>query len=268
MTLVKQEQDIRKKAEELKEHKVTVCHKTGSDNNPWVQIEISENALSAHLEHGDIQGNCPSGKDQEGGPTATPQTPAVGGITLATTVNVNNQTITPGLEPEVETRYVYITTRFDFKIKFQGIGEKKPDKTVRVIFRRGDEELHVYNKVVVTSDTKGIYRGTITDVKPGKFEVLIKGESYLQKKFENINIGRGLNKFDLSKDELLAGDFNQDNILEAKDVSELMSFHQEAVNPVTDETKLFDLDMNGFLGMEDINLVLLNFNVLKLEGDN
>ncbi|MDQ3930350.1 MAG: S-layer homology domain-containing protein [Chloroflexota bacterium] len=34
--------------------RVAICHRTGSERNPWVQIEISENALPAHQAHGDI----------------------------------------------------------------------------------------------------------------------------------------------------------------------------------------------------------------------
>ena len=35
-------------------NKVTICHKTHSVKNPWVQITISRNALPAHLAHGDL----------------------------------------------------------------------------------------------------------------------------------------------------------------------------------------------------------------------
>jgi len=37
--------------------KVTICHHTGGDSYP-VTISISENALQAHMNHGDQMGNC------------------------------------------------------------------------------------------------------------------------------------------------------------------------------------------------------------------
>lgn len=275
--LVGQRQDIRRRAAELKEHKVTICHKTGSEENPWVQIEVSKKALDTHLAHGDIQGNCPSGGDDEDGDKddkkgddgdQAPQV-AVGGITLANNVTVNNETINPAeVETIVETKYVYVTTRFDFWIKFQEIDEKREDKIVRVIFRKGDEELHVYNKVGVTSDLKGIYRGTITDVKPGMYEILIKGDGFLQKKHENINLLRGGNRYYWSEDELLAGDFNSDNILDAKDLAEFFSFYTEDLNPINEENKVFDIDMNGFIDLGDIKPVFENYTQLVTEGDN
>jgi hypothetical protein len=39
--------------------KVTICHHTGSEKNPFVTITVSRNALPAHLEHGDTVGPCP-----------------------------------------------------------------------------------------------------------------------------------------------------------------------------------------------------------------
>lgn len=35
--------------------RVTICHATGSETNPWVVITINRNALDAHLAHGDSQ---------------------------------------------------------------------------------------------------------------------------------------------------------------------------------------------------------------------
>jgi hypothetical protein len=39
--------------------KVTICHHTASKKNPTVTITVSENALPAHLAHGDTLGPCP-----------------------------------------------------------------------------------------------------------------------------------------------------------------------------------------------------------------
>lgn len=43
--------------------KVTLCHATGSDTNPFVEITISENGLHGHDDHGDLvpapAGGCP-----------------------------------------------------------------------------------------------------------------------------------------------------------------------------------------------------------------
>jgi hypothetical protein len=42
------------------EGKVTVCHKFNNADEPPVTISISRNALNAHLNHGDVQGDCPA----------------------------------------------------------------------------------------------------------------------------------------------------------------------------------------------------------------
>jgi ABC-type sugar transport system substrate-binding protein len=34
--------------------KVTICHATGSETNPFVEITVSLNALKGHEQHGDV----------------------------------------------------------------------------------------------------------------------------------------------------------------------------------------------------------------------
>ena len=71
------------------EAKVTICHRTGSDSNPYVEITVSQNALPAHEAHGDII-PAPAG----GCPTALTGTPT-GSVTA---------TSTPTLCPPVPAR--------------------------------------------------------------------------------------------------------------------------------------------------------------------
>jgi hypothetical protein len=48
-----------KERKKLKQQeKVTICHKTGN-NEPGVALNVSRNALQAHINHGDAMGECP-----------------------------------------------------------------------------------------------------------------------------------------------------------------------------------------------------------------
>ena len=51
----------RKKLKNLE--KVTLCHKFKSNNQPGVTINVSSNALKAHMNHGDVMGSCPTVSD-------------------------------------------------------------------------------------------------------------------------------------------------------------------------------------------------------------
>ena len=55
--------------------KVTICHHTHSQSNPFVTITVSENAVPAHLGHGDTIGACPS---VAATPAVKAATPSVG----------------------------------------------------------------------------------------------------------------------------------------------------------------------------------------------
>jgi hypothetical protein len=46
--------------------KVTICHHTHSQHNPFVTITVSEHALPAHLGHGDTVGACSAPQEQQG----------------------------------------------------------------------------------------------------------------------------------------------------------------------------------------------------------
>ncbi len=42
------------------EHKVTICHHTGSNKHPFHPITVDEHAVPAHTGHGDTVGPCPA----------------------------------------------------------------------------------------------------------------------------------------------------------------------------------------------------------------
>ncbi len=83
--LIDQTQEFREKAKQEEKIKYKVCHKTGSTETPWMQIEVDENALKVHVDHGDITGDCPQPEEpseEPGGeePLTTPEpTTANGG---------------------------------------------------------------------------------------------------------------------------------------------------------------------------------------------
>jgi hypothetical protein len=47
-------------SEEAGEHKVTLCHHTGSWKHPFHAISVGDQAVTAHTAHGDTVGACPA----------------------------------------------------------------------------------------------------------------------------------------------------------------------------------------------------------------
>ena len=54
--------------------KTTICHATGSETNPYVQITVSDNALAAHSRHQGGRDIIPAPEDNSGVVTPAPAT--------------------------------------------------------------------------------------------------------------------------------------------------------------------------------------------------
>jgi hypothetical protein len=139
----------------------------------------------------------------------------------------------------------------NFKIKFQGISSQKPNKVVRAVFSQNNQEKYRLASLGVSSDQTGVYSGTIADIKPGTYDVYLKGWSHLQKKFANVTLNAGDNSQDWSAEALRAGDVNNDNYVSGADFAILQSAYFES-GPA-------DLNLDGVVNGADFAIMQPNY---------
>jgi len=154
-----------------------------------------------------------------------------------------------------------------FKVKFQGINEQKPSKSVRVTLQQGIQEIHLFNSVGVNSDQNGVYTGTVTSIDLGTYDVYIKGWAHLQKKFTNVSLSEGENSYNWSGTTLLAGDFNDDNILDIDDIGLILAIYTQLSVPVNEANRIYDVNADEVVDIFDIALILSNYTELEIHGD-
>lgn len=150
--------------------------------------------------------------------------------------------------------------QLSFKIKFQGISMQRPNKLVTVILKQNKQEKGEFPGVEVVSTADGVYTGDIMNIPLGTYDVLIKGQVSLQRKFQGIVLQAGKNIQNFSQTELLTGDINNDNRINAQDLALLTKDYQ----PHTPPNSPADLDSDGFVNAQDIRFVIENY---RKEGD-
>ena len=200
-------------------------------------------------------------------PTHTP-TPTPTPTVTPTPTSTPNPTATPTPITSPTPTPSGSQASLTFAVKFQGIGGQKADKTVRVIFKQGDQEIVQFATVPLTSDATGKYTGTTaTTIPPGTYDVYIKDPAHLQKKFASITLAQGTNTRDFSQTNLLAGDFNNDNAITIADVGSLLQQFTQLSVPVTDQNRIFDVNSDDAISIADIAIVLGNYTALSVPGD-
>lgn len=147
-----------------------------------------------------------------------------------------------------------------FKIKFQGINQQRPDKTVRVILKQGDQEKYRFDAIGVKSDGNGVYDNSSTkimNITPDTYNVFIKGPAHLQKKFGNVTLNAGENSQDWSATTLKTGDAVANNKVDIYDYNRVVE-HFGPKMPAAGSPADFDSDND--VDIFDYNFLVGNFN--------
>jgi hypothetical protein len=131
-----------------------------------------------------------------------------------------------------------------------------------------------------TVDSSGVWTiGFSTDnqgnqISEGTYDILVKGTSHLQKKFAGIQIKNdqtnSIDKSSDTKDELKAGDINNDNAITIEDISTVLKFYTDFKVPVNKNDSSMvraDINKDGFITIDDVALVALNWSDFVVKGD-
>lgn len=237
--LVGMNQDIRGRASE---NGIILCHKTGSGSNRRT-IRVIESAVQSHLEHGDSLGDCEMDTDSSPDKKVANE-------------NLSNKYVA---EPISQNNFVFTFRPTEFKNGLHPIFvELKFVQNNKVLYTKQTTANHVSN---------GIFQGKITGISDGSYSVFLKTEQHLGKVFTPVNVISGETRWDFTQSQLIAGDFNNDNVLDIFDVGEFLAVYTEPNVPANAGNKKFDLNHDGLINKTDLNLLLENYTNFAIQGD-
>ena len=107
----------------------------------------------------------------------------------------------------------------------------------------------------------------------GTYSLFIKGISHLKKRFDKVEIEGDTVTIDKSidaKDELKAGDVNNDNTISIEDISQVLRFYTDfnvKVNSLDKNMVGADVNKDGYITIDDVALVALNWSSFIVRGD-
>ena len=164
----------------------------------------------------------------------------------------------------------------------QGITEARSsypgaDHKVTLKLKRGSS-LVFDAEVDVTADENGIWTGVVepgtnNPLSSGNYNLLIKGDSHLQKKFESITLTGGASTQNLAQgeaDELVSGDVNDDNVINIDDIAQIKRFYTDfkvPVVPTDPDSRASDINKDGSITITDLALMAINWTKLTVAGD-
>jgi hypothetical protein len=179
-------------------------------------------------------------------------TSASGGINLL----FRQQGIVSAVKSEIPDQLnTRITLKKDGKISYQ-IEKAKPIVSDNGVW-----------SVDISKDDQGNF------ISADIYDILVKGISHLQKKFENISINgndQTIDKSQNSEDELKSGDANNDNFITIEDVSTVLKYYTDFSVPVdTSKADMVSADVNkdGKITIDDVALVALNWTDFIVPGN-
>lgn len=175
-------------------------------------------------------------------PTPTP-TPTPTG----TPTPIPTPTGTPTPTPTPEPGKAHLT----FKVKFQGINQQRPNKTVKITLTKAGNIIAAFENEGVVSDENGIYTGKMMNVTPDTYDIYIKGWAHLQKKFSGIVLVVGENNQDWSGEMLRSGDAYNDNYVAGADFAILKSTYWG--------TGIADFNLDGEVNGGDFAIMKSNY---------
>lgn len=116
------------------------------------------------------------------------------------------------------------------------------------------------------ADNQGVFHSFFYP-EPGVYDLLVKGPIHLQKRFTNIEVGNTPGGKNLTVTPLLAGDFDNNNILNIFDLALLLQEYTQLETPVTTANQRYDVSLNNTLNIFDLALVLQNYSELEVRGE-
>lgn len=169
-------------------------------------------------------------------------------------------------------------TKLNMVVRFQGLhgsGFKNYDKPLKIFINKTGYNSGDVIAVAKFDQQTGYYKIPITlpsnfPLGMSNYDVYVKSDSHLRKKFSGISITGGaqnnITKTSAS-DVIIRGDVTGDNKITIEDLTQLISYWIASETPVNQSTQKYDLTEDGFVAISDFTAILENWTRSEVLGD-